>query len=68
MAAYVMQHQQSLWQQRQALIAKESQSKVRASYGVHPAQHAAPVPIYQQKEVLPGCRSQPLIIVACAHN
>jgi Rha family phage regulatory protein len=35
MAAYIMQHQQSLWQQMQALIAKENQSKVKASFGSH---------------------------------
>lgn len=35
MAAYIAQHQQSLWQRIQALIAKEPQSKVKASYGSH---------------------------------
>lgn len=33
MANYITQHQQSLWQQMQALIAQDSQSKVRASFG-----------------------------------
>lgn len=34
-AAYIAQHQQSLWQRMQALIARETQSKVKASYGSH---------------------------------
>lgn len=35
MAAYIAQHQQSLWQRMQALIAKGTQSKVKASYSSH---------------------------------
>jgi Rha family phage regulatory protein len=35
MAAYIATHRQSLWQQMQAVIAQNTESKVKASFGSH---------------------------------
>lgn len=60
MATHIVNHEHNLWKQLQALMAKESESKVRASFGSHlMVKRKREIPYFNQEHAALAAQIQP---------
>lgn len=66
MAEHIASHQQNLWQMYHALMATESESKVRASFGSHlMIKRKREIPYLDQERAALAAQIQPSLFVNC---